>query len=376
MAVRLTYSEEHDLLREEARRFLADRFPITRVRELTSEARAPEASSKIVPELAQLGWLGLVLPEEHGGAGLGFTHLAVLLEEVGRALVPAPLLSSTLAGLAILHGGSDEQQADLLPGIIAGETLATLAYVDADGAWDFRATSATRSDGRLRGVKHHVWDGATADLFVVPLREDGVLQIAVVDARAEGVVLTSDVVLDRTRPSSRVEFSDVALSEDRILERGGEVVADAILAQACTALAAEQIGGADALLAMTAEYAATRQQFGKPIGAFQAVKHPLVNVLIAVEQGRSLVYAAASALDAGAAAEDGEALELARMAKAHASDAYVFAASRSIQLHGGFGFTLDCDAHLYFKRAQVSRAAWGDAVHHRAAIGARLCRQA
>ena len=153
-----------------------------------------------------------------------------------------------------------------------------------------------------------------------------------------------------------------------------------LLPRACAALAAEQAGGADALLSMTSAYAAERKQFGKPIGAFQAVKHPLVNVLIEVEQGRSLVYAAAVALDsldaAGSSAADGEARveaeELARMAKAHLSDAYGFAASRAIQLHGGFGFTFDCDAHLYFKRAQVSRAAWGDAAHHRRWIGDRL----
>jgi len=188
-----------------------------------------------------------------------------------------------------------------------------------------------------------------------------------------------------------VTFREVELPEERILAASGEALQDSLTILACAALAAEQIGGADALLAMTAAYAATRNQFGKPIGAFQAVKHPLVDVLIGVEQGRSLVYAAASALDAaprspapsssasssttplGAAAElRGEGAALARMAKAHASDTYVFAASRAIQLHGGFGFTLDCDAHLYFKRAQASRAAWGDAAHHRRHLGDRL----
>jgi len=371
MAVELSYDEEHELLREEARRFLADRCPISRVQDVARGASAPD----LVSELGGLGWLGLVLPEEYGGAGLGFTHLAVLLEETGRSLLPAPLLSSTLAGLAILHGGSAAQRAEHLPRIASGEARATLAFVEPDGAWDFRATRAVRTAERLHGEKHFVWDGVGADLLVVPFAAEddgGALRVAVVDARADGVALEPEVGLDPTRPSARATFTGVRVPEDCVLAMDGETVSNALLARACTALAAEQAGGADALLKMTSEYAATRQQFGKPIGAFQAVKHPLVNVLIAVEQGRSLVYAAASALDADPS-PTAETEELARMAKAHVSDAYVFAASRAVQLHGGFGFTLDCDAHLYFKRAQASRAAWGDAAHHRRVIGDRLC---
>jgi len=149
---------------------------------------------------------------------------------------------------------------------------------------------------------------------------------------------------------------------------GTAAPSDRLVAWACVALAAEMAGGADALLAMTAAYAATREQFGKPIGSFQAVKHPLVNVLVGVESLRSLVYAAASALDA----ESADAEALARMAKAHACDVYVFAASRAVQLHGGFGFTLDCDAHLYLKRAQTTRPAFGDAMQQRRWLADRL----
>jgi alkylation response protein AidB-like acyl-CoA dehydrogenase len=366
----LVYGEEHELLREQTRRYLSERCPIALVQAIAQGEAAPDFGN----DLAELGWFGLVLPEEYGGAGLGFSHLAVVLEEAGRVLLPAPLLSTTLAALAISRGGSAAQHRELLPGLAAGERRATLAYVEPDGAWDVHATRARREDGRLHGEKHHVWEALGADLLVVPFLEAGRGRVAVVDASAEGVDVAPEVVLDATRPSARVRFSGVDVPEERVLEADGAAIFEALLPRACTALAAEQVGSADALLTMTAEYTATREQFGKPIGAFQAVKHPLVNVLIAVEQGRSLVYGAASLLDSvDPPAPDGEVEQLARMAKAHASDAHVFAASRAIQLHGGYGFTLDCPAHLYFKRAQASRAAWGDAAHHRRVIGDRLC---
>ena len=185
MTIGLSYTEEHELLRAEARRFLSDHCPIARVREIARGGRPPDLSRP----LAELGWLGLVLPEDCGGAGLGFTHLAVLLEETGRALLPAPLLSATLAGLAILYGGAKAQRAELLPDLAAGARRATLAYVEPDGAWDFRATRCVRTDGRLRGVKCHVWDAHGADLLIVPFRERGSLRVAVVDGRATGVAL-------------------------------------------------------------------------------------------------------------------------------------------------------------------------------------------
>ncbi len=355
----LRYEEEHGLLREQARRWLAQRSPVAAVRRLSEDARGDDP--QVWKELADLGWLGLVIPEAYGGSGLGFTHLAVLLEEAGRHLLPSPLLPVTLATLAIERGGSQAQRTRLLPRLAAGETIATLAHVEPDGSWSAAATTAARSHGRLSGGKQHVWSAPTADVFVVPFRENGRTRLALVDAGAEGVTVVPAIGLDRTRRSGRVTMRNVAVADDAVLPAGAEEVFDHLLPCACTALAAEMAGGADALLTMTAAYAATRIQFGRPVGGFQAVKHPLVNVLIGVEHGRSLVYAAAAALDAGAA----DAELLARMAKAHLSDLYSFAASRAVQFHGGFGFTIDCDVHFYCKRAQASRPAFGDATHHR-----------
>jgi alkylation response protein AidB-like acyl-CoA dehydrogenase len=357
----LRYEDEHALLRDEARRWLAAHAPLSRVRRLADGARGDDPQDW--QALAALGWLGLVIPENYGGSGLGFTHLAVLLEETGRQLLPSPMLATMLAAIAIERGGSEAQKARVLPRLAAGDLVATLAHVEPSGAWYPADTTVTRTRGRLSGEKHFVWHAPTADLFVVPFRDDdGAARMALVDATAAGVAVEAEIGLDRTRRSGRLRLREVAVSDDAVLPMSAGAVFDTLLPRACTALAAEMAGGADALLTMTATYATTRVQFGRPIGSFQAVKHPLVNVLIGVEELRSLVYAAASALDAGGDA--GEAELLARMAKAHASDLYVFAASRAVQFHGGFGFTIDCDAHFYFKRAHASRPAFGDASHH------------
>ena len=362
----LRYDEEHALLREQARRWFAERSSMSVVRRLVGDARGDDP--QVWAELARLGWLGMVIPETYGGSGLGFTHLAVLLEESGRQVLPSPLLPVTLAALAIQHGGSEAQRARVLPRVAAGETVVTLAYVEPDGAWQPTETRATRSQGRLSGEKHHVWAAATADMLIVPFRERGATRVALVQAAADGVTVVPEMGVDRTRRSARIVLRDVRVSHDDVLALSAEEVFAHVLPRACTAMAAEMAGGADALLTMTAAYATTRVQFGRPIGSFQAVKHPLVNVLIGVEHGRSLVYAAAAALDDGAA----DAEMLARMAKAHLNDTYMFAASRGVQLHGGFGFTIDCDVHLYFKRAHASRPAFGDATHHRRWIAERL----
>jgi acyl-CoA dehydrogenase len=367
--VTLSYSEEHALLRSQARRWLAERCPMTAIRRFADDARGQD--SAWWKELAELGWVGLVIPAEYGGSGLSFTHLAVLLEEAGRSLLPAPLLSTTLGAMAIAFGGSDAQRARWLPRLAAGDFVATLAHVEPDGAWRAADTTARRQRGRVSGEKHHVWHAPSADLFLVPVRDGTAraarLRLAVIERAADGIAVTPEVGLDPTRRSGRVRFDDVSVRDDALLPVDAQDLFAYLVPRACTALAAEMAGGADALLAMTATYATQRVQFARPIGSFQAIKHPLVNVLIDVEHVRSLVYAAAAALDTGAA----EAESLARMAKAKASDAYVFAASRAVQFHGGFGFTYECDAHFFMRRALAARPAFGDAAHHRRWIAER-----
>jgi alkylation response protein AidB-like acyl-CoA dehydrogenase len=237
--------------------------------------------------------------------------------------------------------------------------------VEPGGAWEADATSATLEGGRVTGAKHHVWAAGTAQVLVVPARERGALRFTVVRADAAGVAVEAESGLDPSRRAGRVRFASAPCD---VLAGDAEAAWLAWRPWAWLALAAEMAGGADAALVMTAAYAATRVQFDKPIGSVQAIKHPLVNVLIAIESLRTLVYAAASALDAG----DPEAERLARMAKAAASETYPFACARAVQFHGGYGFTEDCDAHLYLRRALASRPALGDGREHRAAIAATL----
>jgi alkylation response protein AidB-like acyl-CoA dehydrogenase len=359
MSVPLPYGEDHALLRDEARRWLTERCSKAWVRSFAQGEGADD--TKLWRELAELGWLGLTSPESLGGSGLGFTHVVLLLEECGRALLPAPLLPQLLAGWVLERAGSREQCERWLPGLASGEERATLAHVEPAGSWLPAATTVERRATGLFGEKAFVWGAPGCDLLFVPVRDGSALRFTRIECSAPGVEVVPESPLDATRPSGRVRLDAVHVDDAALLPEPADVAFAELLPLACTALAAEMVGGADALLDMTAAYAATREQFGKPIGSFQAIKHPLVNVLIGVEQARSLVYSAAAAIEAGAP----EAECLARMAKAQASDAYGFAASRAIQFHGGYGFTLDCDAHLYLKRALATRPAFGDAAFQR-----------
>ena len=359
----IAYGEDQVLLRDEARRWLGERVPIDEVRRLAQDPRGDDPG--IWKELAELGWLGLRIAEAHGGAALGPVDLAVLMEECGRRLLPSPLLPTTLAARVIAAAGDDAARARWLPRIADGSVLATLAHTEPGGAWRAAHTRAVFTDGSVRGEKQHVWAGSTADLFVVPVRESGgeAPRFALVE-NGRGVAAEAEIGFDPSRRQARVRF-DAAPAE---LLPGAVGQLPELLTEALVAVSAELVGVADILLSMTAEYAATRQQFGRAIGSFQGLKHPLVNILIQAEHARSLVYAAASAL----AAREPEAERLARMAKVAASEAAIFAASRAIQFHGGFGYTDECDAHLYLRRARCGRPAFGDPASHRAWIAANL----
>lgn len=360
ISTRLVYTEDQGLLRDEVRRLLEARSSLEAVRGLLTDTRGDDPA--VWSELAAMGWLGLVTPAEHGGAGLGALEFAILAEEAGRTLLPSPLLAHLIATKLIDWGGSASQRAAWLPRLASGEVRATWAHVEASGAWRVDDTTVAEEGGRLHGTKAFVWAAESSDLFCVPVQVDEEIRIALVKGDAPGVRIAGEAVLDRTRRQGRVTLEGV--EPEALLERPASEVEERLLPIVWMAMAAESVGGADAALTMTASYAATREQFGKPIGAFQAIKHPLVNVLISIEHARSLVYAAACSIDAG----NDDSVLLARMAKATACDAYGFATSRAIQFHGGFGFTEDCDAHLYRRRALASRPVFGDAGYHRQRI--------
>jgi alkylation response protein AidB-like acyl-CoA dehydrogenase len=365
------FAEEHEVLRQSARRFLEERCPPSEVRRLAESPRGHDPA--LWKEIAQLGWLGLVLPEAHGGAGLGHLHLALLLEETGRRLLPAPVLATLLAGFALEAAGSEAQRARLEPAVASGDLVATFAVCDAGGGWEvteIEAAAEARDGGFvLRGVKPFVVAGAEAGLVIAPFRErSGELALFAVDLPTRGVRVESEIGVDPTRRSARLVFEDAFVSPSTRLETAGPAPLHRVQVQGFAALAAEMVGGAESTLRMTRDYAIARKQFDRQIGAFQAVKHPIVDVMIGVELARTHALAAAAALDH----EPDSAEVPARMAKAIASEVYPAAARKAVQLHGGYGFTWDCDAHFYFKRALWSRAMLGDGAYHRRFLAGEL----
>jgi alkylation response protein AidB-like acyl-CoA dehydrogenase len=361
------FGEDHEVLRDSAQRFLAERCPMDEVRRLADDPLGYDPG--LWKEIAGLGWTGLMVAEEHGGAGLGALHFALLLEEMGRVLLPSPFLAGALAGAALDAAGD----ARWLPGLASGDLLATLAFAEPDGSWEPGDVAATAEPGEggfvLRGVKAYVPAAPSANLVVAPFREpNGAIALFAVELPAAGVVVEPETGVDPTRRSGRVVFEGARVGAESRLPGDGAAALAAAFRLGWTALAAEAVGAAEATLILTRDYAVDRAQFGRQIGSFQAVKHPIVNVMIAVESARTLAYGAAAAIDH---AEDGSEVP-ARMAKAAAGDAFHFAANRAVQLHGGYGFTIDCDVHHFFKRALWVRATLGDAIHHRRHLAGAL----
>src|SRR5437588_2945526 len=370
----LGVSAEQEELRASVRRFLADRAPMSRVRELMDGGETDWA----VWEQAgtQLGLQGLAIPESYGGAGFSFAEQAVVLEEFGAALYGGPYLASAvLAATALLASPDEEARRGLLPDIASGQTVATLAFAEDGGSWDPAAIrlSATK-DGpgvtgawQLDGHKSFVLDGATAGLILVVAATDAGLSLFAVEGDADGLSRAALPALDQTRQLARLEFAGVT---GRLIGSPGDGAAalDRALDVAAVALAAEQLGGAQRALDMAVEYAKVRRQFDRPIGSFQAIKHRCADLLLEVESLRSAVGYAAAAV-----AEDSTEIPvLASLVKAYASDTYFHVAAENIQIHGGIGFTWEHDAHLYFKRAKASELFLGDGAYHRERLANRI----
>ena len=352
-------TEEHAMLRTAARSFLAERCSRAAVRKLVESGAGWDRD--LFGELDRLGWLALLVPEAEGGAGLGQLHLALLLEEMGRALLPSPFFACTLATLATGRPAR-------------ADSVMSLALVEPHGSWEPGDVHARcERDGEawvLRGEKHHVMHARDASVIVAPFRDDARVHLFAIELPTDGVSLEDEVVVDATRPSARVRFDGARVPASARTDCDALAVLRETHLRGAAALAAEMVGGAEMLLVLTRDYANDREQFGRKIGSFQAVKHPIVDTMIGVEQARTLVYAAAAAFDAGSP----DAPALARMAKAMATDVYGAASRRAVQLHGGFGFTWECDVHFFLKRALWSRATLGDATHHRRHLGETLLR--
>lgn len=375
----LTFSEDQQELRRAARRFLsvASSEERARVAMATEHGWDPTVWERISKELA---WTALTIPEGYDGLGMSYLDLHPLMEEMGRALLCAPYFSTVCLGAnALVHGGTDAQKDRWLPAIASGDLRATLAHAERgrrEGPAAIQTTFVRKGSGfALLGSKHFVLDGHTADLILVTARAENTagsegVSLFAVPAETERLRRTWTPTMDQTRRMASVELDEVTVPLDSVVGEEGSAwpLVERTLDLARIALAAEQVGGAEACLDMSVEYAKIRKQFGRPIGSFQAIKHKCADMLTMVESARS------AALLASARATGGEPdlREAASSAKAFCSDTFFHCAAENVQIHGGIGFTWEHPAHMYFKRAKASETLLGDPSYHRERVAERM----
>ncbi|MCH2170277.1 acyl-CoA/acyl-ACP dehydrogenase [Myxococcota bacterium] len=365
------FGSDEELLRDSARRFLDETLPIEKLRDLV--AADPESvyergeptswQPEIWKQMIELGWPGLAVPEELGGVGFKMAGIVGLVEEVGRHAVPSPLVS-TLNAAYVLRAANSDAAGPWLERLVDG-AAASLAMTGETASWepeDCALTGRFEGDALIvEGTAFFVQDAGKADWFVANARVGDETLLVVVSADAEGVSVSSDHIHDLTRDQATVAFDGVQVpAEGRISGDGVEALRSAWPAILVT-VAADLCGTSEWQLQTTVEYAKTRKQFDRQLGFFQAVKHPLVDAMMGIDRARSLLYHAACCIDQ----QEPDAEQTARMAKSAASDAGAYMSDRSVQLHGGIGFTWECDVHVYFKRSLHNQALYGDGTEQR-----------
>lgn len=362
----LILNDEQTLLSQAAKDFVAARSPLSRARKLRADqTHSPE----VWKEMASLGWLGLTIDEEHGGAGLGYRYLMVVLERLGAVLAPEPIISTALIAAAALElGGSSSTQREHLPAIARGERIFALAHQEPHSRFSLAAvdTSADPVSGGwfLRGEKVHVADGTVADHFLVSARAPDGVALFVVPRASHGVHVTPQSRIDG-RSCAVVRLEGVALSREARLgsEGRGLRLLERVIDAGAAGLASEMLGSMNAAFAMTLDYLKTRRQFGVPIGSFQALQHRAARLYVETELARSAVMYANAVLDG----QDGgaSAARAVSVAKAKCSDASMLIAHEALQMHGGIGMTEEHDVGLFLKRARVAEMTFGDSAYHR-----------
>jgi alkylation response protein AidB-like acyl-CoA dehydrogenase len=363
-------SEDQELLQQSARDFLARECPTSFVREMM---RSDDGFSRALhAKMAGMGWTGLIIPEQLGGLGLPMLDLAVLAEELGRVVAPGPLFSSSvLAALSLVHSGANALKTEWLPRIAKGESIGALAFLEASDRLDAAGISARctkiQNGYRLHGTKLFVTDAHVADFLVAAFRSRGSgesgVRLFLLPRDTPGVAVAPLHSIDQTRRPCEVTFRNVELPPSALLadETKGWKVLSRVIDGACVVLAADSLGGAQRALELAVEYSKVREQFGRPIGSFQAIKHIAAEMVSEIEPARALVWYAAYAYDQ----EPRVAPRAAAIAKARLSDVYCRTTNRAVQIHGGIGFTWEHDMHLWFKRAKWNETAFGDATFHR-----------
>jgi alkylation response protein AidB-like acyl-CoA dehydrogenase len=358
------YGEEQEMLKDSARRFMEDKQPLLALRESIKgtedpyfgEERTGSYDKAAWDEMVGLGWTALAVPEEAGGVGMNLVTAVAVAEEVGRAGMPTPLTSTLQSTFVLREAGTGTAMSWLSK--IAEGTSMTLAIYGKDGSLESDSTDVTASNGKLIGTSWYVQDLQKIDSLLVAAMDGSTVKLYCVDVNADGIDLDFDRIVDLTRDQGRVTFNDV--SAECVSEDGADTLQKAMPAL-LTLISADMAGGCEWLLQATAEYAKVRTQFDRPIGFFQAVKHPIVNMMILGDQTRSLVYAAACSYDT----DPGTSHKAAHLAKSSASDTAEFCANRATQLHGGIGFTWEHDVQIYHKRVMHSQQLFGDGVWQR-----------
>jgi alkylation response protein AidB-like acyl-CoA dehydrogenase len=360
------------LLQQSARDFFARECKPERVRELMATDTAYDDG--LWRAMADQGWTGLIIPEDFGGLGLSMVDLIAVSEEMGRACLPGPFLSTLWAAALIDRAGSEGQRKQYLEAIAAGDMKATVAMLEEDADWNPGAVGLrAEKEGkefRLRGRKEFVTDAEVADLIICVARGNEGLFLAPVEKGAKGMKIAATPGVDATRKLYSVEFDDVVAPEADALAFNTRTqdALESATTTAIVALCAEMVGGMQWTLENTVEYAKTRQQFGKPIGIYQAVQHQLSDMFLMTESARSAVYYAAWAVS-----ENDPSAKLAvSVAKAYCSDAAREVGNRGAQAHGGIGFTWEHNLQLYYKRAKASEIMFGDANYHREEIARKV----
>ncbi|MFN8544153.1 MAG: acyl-CoA dehydrogenase family protein [Candidatus Binatia bacterium] len=363
-------SDEQEALQRAAREFLAGECPPSLVRET---AKTPDGVPRaLFRKIAEQGWLGLAVPEKFGGLGLHTLDLALVLEEAGRAALPGPFLATQLVIAALVHAGSTAQKKTWLPRLAAGEAFAALAYLEEGDRQDpagVQVTAKRTRDGwQLAGTKLFVLDAPAADVLLVAARTkkgEGAAGVSLflVERATPGVKVLPQETMDLTRRVGEVVLRNAVVPRDALVgtDGAGWPVLARLLDLACVGIAADSLGGAERALEMAVTYAMTREQFGRKIGSFQAMKHIAAEIVADVAPATSLVWWAAWMQDRGGK----DAARAAAMAKASLGDVASRTTRRAVEMHGGIGFTWEHDLHLWFKRAHMSELLFGAPPFHR-----------
>jgi alkylation response protein AidB-like acyl-CoA dehydrogenase len=367
----LVLNEEQQLLKDSAQEFFSEKLPVDTIRQLRDSGDVSGFRSDVWKEMSAMGWPAVAIPEEYGGLGFGFVGLGLLLQAAGRNLSPSPLLSTAALGAsALLLGGTEQQKQEILPGIASGETVVALA-VQEGPVFNPKNIAceavATERGFSISGEKSFVADGNIADQLVVVARTSGEpgkrngISLFIVNTDEQGVSIQPQVMVD-TRSMASISLDNVQLDETALLgeKDNGFSLLEQIIDRGNIALSAEMLGSVEQAFETTLEYLKTREQFGQPIGAFQALQHRAAQMFCEIEIAKSLVLRALNAVD-----EEGFDIPyMASSAKVHMCDTYRLVSNEGIQMHGGMGMTDELDIGLYIKRARVVMQLLGDENFH------------